>query len=761
MHKVLLRLDHFERILQSLRAVSRWPQIVVGTAFVLLQAFASFDAYALRDNDECSTVVTSLALQIAQKNILLEEIRSKGDHERLGVGKDASADEIHGAYRRKAKEFHPDLVEHLNNATLVRIYSEIFKLMGESYKRLVSGDARLFGAEITTPARSKQAFDPARVDDYAEQVSKSLMAQIKKWNLEGFEEPIVDNIMTALQWNHESTMVDPRAFRMGRAKALQEIIPKIIKQSQSTQELYVAFKLAQLVDLVKMQIDERHTKTWRRLLRDRSYQISPKTASDVLKTIDLTAHSLSGDFDELLIDRHEVLRLIRNQSKAWDVSESEIAFDVLQELMNQPSSHTYWRPNLGEILIQTAALGLSTEQIHRFKDLILANPLHLELQREIVSMLKWRVKNRPDLSLQIQKIFGVPFLEKHDFFVSYWSKLVNFFDRSDFSNVLKEEARQALFQTEAAAVLQQQGVDGPFKMRFGDRVVSIQLEEVQKLSQMSFEKASRYLEDKFNIKVVEVKDYRFDSEIPKHLEFYHSLLAMSGSRAAFIPAHPATHSGESFSNQPVIAIKSEFKNSLPHEFVHFLTFDAVEKLSKIVGAKHEMLETAVRWDSLERSAKGRKSSVWNRWDDERDWGKFSSEDLKLFRELMIARAQFDFQRLRDELMSDRMHFAAIGDRKDLQAYRMEHFHSEWERFQDTTLRNAASIDRRLSKIHQYLTEEEYRQLAEVADYLLNLRAQAKSLVDDLNYVGPQELLRSSDRQNSFETSIVKASRKIR
>ena len=60
---------------------------------------------------------------------------NKDYYETLGVGKDASADEIKSAYRRLAKKYHPDLNKTPEAAEKFKEINEAYEVLGDDKKR--------------------------------------------------------------------------------------------------------------------------------------------------------------------------------------------------------------------------------------------------------------------------------------------------------------------------------------------------------------------------------------------------------------------------------------------------------------------------------------------------------------------------------------------------------------------------------------------------------------------------------------------------
>ena len=65
-----------------------------------------------------------------------EEIKQNDPYEVLGVGKNASLDEIKNAYKRLAAKYHPDKVTHLGEEFRV-LAEQRFKEIQEAYQELM------------------------------------------------------------------------------------------------------------------------------------------------------------------------------------------------------------------------------------------------------------------------------------------------------------------------------------------------------------------------------------------------------------------------------------------------------------------------------------------------------------------------------------------------------------------------------------------------------------------------------------------------
>lgn len=72
-------------------------------------------------------------------------------YEYLGVPRDASAAEIKSAYRKHAKEWHPDRNRHPEAAERFRLYTEVYEILSNPERR-AGYDERLRQAD--------QGFDP-------------------------------------------------------------------------------------------------------------------------------------------------------------------------------------------------------------------------------------------------------------------------------------------------------------------------------------------------------------------------------------------------------------------------------------------------------------------------------------------------------------------------------------------------------------------------------------------------------------------------
>lgn len=90
----------------------------------------------------------------SENQIPLENIQSwqnKGFHERLGVSRGATEDEINKAFKKLSKKYHPDTVS--NNESIRANYQEVQKLLGEAKISLTGKKGRI------------QEGDPSNVQD--------------------------------------------------------------------------------------------------------------------------------------------------------------------------------------------------------------------------------------------------------------------------------------------------------------------------------------------------------------------------------------------------------------------------------------------------------------------------------------------------------------------------------------------------------------------------------------------------------------------
>lgn len=62
----------------------------------------------------------------------LEVLSAMQPHERLGVGRDASHEEVKAAYLRLAKVYHPDVADPF----MAHYHQEVMKLVNEAYASL-------------------------------------------------------------------------------------------------------------------------------------------------------------------------------------------------------------------------------------------------------------------------------------------------------------------------------------------------------------------------------------------------------------------------------------------------------------------------------------------------------------------------------------------------------------------------------------------------------------------------------------------------
>jgi hypothetical protein len=276
-------------------------------------------------------------------------------------------------------------------------------------------------------------------------------------------------------------------------------------------------------------------------------------------------------------------------------------------------------------------------------------------------------------------------------------------------------------------------------------VITIPIDEVRRVTQMSLSQAQIYLNKKYGIKVLEIKRYGIGVSTPQELLFYHDKMAREDMEAVFLPAGLENHPMATYRDHPVIAVRSDSLESLPHEFVHFLTYSAVEAAAKERGIPHPMTETLNRLNALHEIRIQRSSSLWSAWDQVKAYGQFKAEDIQLFKEILIGEAQWAFQRLRDEQLSDRAHLAAAIDQPALRARRLRHY--SLERFNETLQTIEWDALKRMMKHHDYLEQSEAQALFDLLLEMAKLRKTVREKLDDPLYEGPQELLHKTNTKS--------------
>ncbi|PIR22923.1 MAG: hypothetical protein COV44_05500 [Deltaproteobacteria bacterium CG11_big_fil_rev_8_21_14_0_20_45_16] len=688
---------------------------------------------------------------------LVEELKLRNDFERLGVDFNATPEEIKIAYRKLALQYHPDRAGADASSAVKEVFDQAFRLIDQAYDRLVSGEGRKTSVDAKSKARSARA-----VDTTSEKASTKIYLLLTLRSLYDpiMREPDIDQLLINLDFGNEASHPDPIYFQQLRSQVIHQSMNGIISKAP----LARVGKIIDFIDALYYLevVSENVVEEWHRQIDKRLDTFTPSTPDELITNFYNRVRSgpeglgsrLMGDTPDYYA-RTAVSALAEN----LQISEEEAAFQALEKLIELKGqkallngAKNYNTPGHDRLLRALINLSIQNfsvddaEIVARVQSLILKFPHYGDLHSFLISSIPSRAREK------LVSIFGYKYLRSNNVRLSGAENFKALFDFSNFSNELqKAKAANNNHQTDLVRVQARQlvssaQVDG--SIFIGEATGSIDLAELEKITRMKFEKAKRYIEEQHGVRIIVLRNEYTD---PKEFWYYHLLFARDNLKGAYIPASSDSKNERAFQDKPLIVVREEHLSSLPHEFAHHLIFQSIQSASEARGLDNQLVSPYRKANQISDSMGSKSSAIWSSELKLTQPNLFSSQDIRLFLDYSIYRAQARFQRLREELAVDRAQIRTSTDPQTTQE-RIDHMMLELKSF-DKEIRNLTyQMNRRLTRHSRYMTNEEIAQFNKVLQHLYDLKKSVTAKLDDPSYRGPIELLDVSSRAEA-STSI--------